>query len=93
MFGQIFSLNWLILMHKQSINGILADEMGLGKTIQTISFLAHLKETGEEGPNLIIVPSSTMGRNYCILATVNHLSFWSYFSLEISINVRSLLAD
>ena len=79
-------------MHKQSINGILADEMGLGKTIQTISFLAHLKETGEEGPNLIIVPSSTMGRN-CILATVNHLSFWSYFSLEISINVRSLLAD
>jgi hypothetical protein len=39
--------------------------------------LAHLKETGEEGPNLIIVPSSTMGRN-CISATVNHLSFWLF---------------
>lgn len=50
----------LVLMHKQSLNGILADEMGLGKTIQAISFLAHLKELGDEGPHLIIVPSSTM---------------------------------
>ena len=47
-------------MHKQSLNGILADEMGLGKTIQAIAFLAHLKEMGDEGPHLIIVPSSTM---------------------------------
>ena len=57
---QMIGLNWLVLMHKQSLNGILADEMGLGKTIQTIAFLAHLKETGEEGPHLIVVPSSTM---------------------------------
>ena len=48
-------------MHKQSVNGILADEMGLGKTIQSIAFIAHLKEMGDEGPHLIIVPSSTMG--------------------------------
>ncbi len=41
---QMIGLNWLVLMHKQSLNGILADEMGLGKTIQTIAFLAHLKE-------------------------------------------------
>merc|ERR550519_1521320 len=34
--------------------------MGLGKTIQTIAFLAHLKERGDGGPHLIIVPSSTM---------------------------------
>ena len=40
---QMIGLNWLVLMHKQSLNGILADEMGLGKTIQSISFLAHLK--------------------------------------------------
>ena len=53
-------LNWMVLMHKQSLNGILADEMGLGKTIQAIAFLAHLKEMGDEGPHLIIVPSSTM---------------------------------
>lgn len=57
---QLIGLNWLVLMHKQSLNGILADEMGLGKTIQTIAFLAHLKESGEEGPHLIVVPSSTM---------------------------------
>jgi SWI/SNF-related matrix-associated actin-dependent regulator 1 of chromatin subfamily A len=57
---QMIGLNWLVLMHKQSLNGILADEMGLGKTIQAISFLAHLKELGDEGPHLIIVPSSTM---------------------------------
>jgi len=57
---QMIGLNWLILMHRQSLNGILADEMGLGKTIQTIAFLAHLKEKGDEGPHLIIVPSSTL---------------------------------
>merc|ERR1719383_834030 len=57
---QMIGLNWLVLMHKQSLNGILADEMGLGKTIQTIAFLAHLKESGDEGPHLIIVPSSTL---------------------------------
>jgi len=57
---QMVGLNWLVLMHKQSLNGILADEMGLGKTIQAISFIAHLKELGDEGPHLIIVPSSTM---------------------------------
>ena len=40
---QMIGLNWLVLMHKQSLNGILADEMGLGKTVQSIAFLAHLK--------------------------------------------------
>ena len=64
-----FSLNWLVLMHKQSLNGILADEMGLGKTIQAIAFLAHLKEVGDEGPHLIIVPSSTMDNWQKELAT------------------------
>jgi len=57
---QLIGLNWLMLMHRQSINGILADEMGLGKTIQTIAFLAHLKEMGDGGPHLIVVPSSTL---------------------------------
>ena len=57
---QMVGLNWLVLMHKQNLNGILADEMGLGKTIQAIAFLAHLKEMGDEGPHLVIVPSSTL---------------------------------
>lgn len=61
---QLTSLNWLVLMHEQGVNGILADEMGLGKTVQALSFLAHLSETGEEGPHLIIVPASTLD-NWC----------------------------
>jgi len=57
---QMVGLNWLVLMHKQNLNGILADEMGLGKTIQAIAFLAHLKEMGDEGPHLVVVPASTL---------------------------------
>merc|ERR1712051_1132321 len=57
---QMIGLNWLMLMHRQALNGILADEMGLGKTIQALAFLTHLKEMGDEGPHLIIVPSSTL---------------------------------
>ncbi|XP_025099319.1 SWI/SNF-related matrix-associated actin-dependent regulator of chromatin subfamily A containing DEAD/H box 1B-like isoform X2 [Pomacea canaliculata] len=57
---QLIGLNWLRIMHSQHLNGILADEMGLGKTIQAIAFLAHLLEEGENGPHVIIVPSSTI---------------------------------
>lgn len=58
---QMLGLNWLLLMHNQQVNAILADEMGLGKTVQAISFLAYLKQIEEEGPHLIVVPSSTLG--------------------------------
>jgi len=34
----------MIGLYETGINGILADEMGLGKTIQSISFLAFLRE-------------------------------------------------
>ncbi|KAK0064363.1 SWI/SNF-matrix-actin-related regulator of chromatin subfamily A containing DEAD/H box 1B, partial [Biomphalaria pfeifferi] len=57
---QLIGVSWLKIMHEQHLNGILADEMGLGKTIQAIAFLAHLMESGEEGPHVIIVPSSTI---------------------------------
>ncbi|KAK3091472.1 hypothetical protein FSP39_020046 [Pinctada imbricata] len=57
---QMVGLNWLRIMHTQQLNGILADEMGLGKTIQTIAFIAHLLEEGEDGPHLVVVPSSTI---------------------------------
>lgn len=30
--------------------------LGLGKTVQVISFLAHLKEKGNKGPHLVVVP-------------------------------------
>jgi len=57
---QVVGLNWLNLLFKQGLSGILADDMGLGKTLQTIAFIAHLKEMGESGPHLIVVPSATL---------------------------------
>ena len=45
-----------------NIGAILADEMGLGKTVQTISFLAWLKENQPSfrRPHLVVCPSSTL---------------------------------
>ena len=88
-------------MHKQSINGILADEMGLGKTIQTISFLAHLKEMGDEGPNLIIVPSSTMGNHLLLRETYLPLKVLCklyknsnlLFLSELRVNVSKMFSE
>ncbi|GAM84874.1 hypothetical protein ANO11243_028760 [Dothideomycetidae sp. 11243] len=56
---QLEGLDWLISLYENGLNGILADEMGLGKTIQTISFLAFLREKGVYGPFLIASPLST----------------------------------
>jgi ATP-dependent DNA helicase len=56
---QLEGLEWLSSIHKNGLNGILADEMGLGKTIQTISFLAYLREVKSYGPFLIAAPLST----------------------------------
>ncbi|XP_031567802.1 SWI/SNF-related matrix-associated actin-dependent regulator of chromatin subfamily A containing DEAD/H box 1-like [Actinia tenebrosa] len=77
---QLTGLNWLILMHKQNMNGILADEMGLGKTIQAISFIAHLIEQGDDGPYLIVAPASTVDNwmkeleHWC--PTVNYVQYY-----------------
>ncbi|KAG0205052.1 hypothetical protein BGX28_003216 [Mortierella sp. GBA30] len=57
---QLLGINWLALLWRKKLSGILADEMGLGKTAQVIAFLAHLLDTGEQGPFLVIVPSSTL---------------------------------
>ncbi|KAF2762322.1 SWI/SNF chromatin remodeling complex component [Pseudovirgaria hyperparasitica] len=56
---QLEGLEWLISLYENGLNGILADEMGLGKTIQTISFLAFLREKHSYGPFLIAAPLST----------------------------------
>ena len=55
------SLNWMITLYENHLNGILADDMGLGKTIQSIAMLAYLHEFEEiEGPHLVIAPKSTI---------------------------------
>ncbi|RDX55004.1 hypothetical protein OH76DRAFT_1452755 [Lentinus brumalis] len=61
---QMIGVNWLSLLYQKGLSCILADEMGLGKTVQVISFFAHLKERGRNGPHLIVVPSSTL-ENWC----------------------------
>lgn len=53
-------INWLNLLYQNNMSCILADEMGLGKTCQVIAFLAHLKQTNQPGPHLVVVPSSTL---------------------------------
>ena len=57
---QLEGLDWLCSLYENGLNGILADEMGLGKTIQTIAFLAFLREKGTMGPFLIAAPLSTL---------------------------------
>lgn len=57
---QVVGINWLNLLFKNRLSGILADDMGLGKTCQVIAFLAHLSEIGQQGPHVVIVPSSTL---------------------------------
>jgi SWI/SNF-related matrix-associated actin-dependent regulator of chromatin subfamily A member 5 len=58
---QLDGLNWLISLYETGLNGILADEMGLGKTIQSIAFMAYLKQYKKKsGYFLVVVPKSTM---------------------------------
>ncbi|KAI9334813.1 SNF2 family N-terminal domain-containing protein [Zopfochytrium polystomum] len=57
---QLVGVSWINLLHTKGCGGILADEMGLGKTAQVIAFLCLLKEKGNNGPHLVIVPSSTI---------------------------------
>ncbi|KAL8975480.1 MAG: hypothetical protein Q9197_000270 [Variospora fuerteventurae] len=57
---QIVGVNWLALLFEKKLSCILADDMGLGKTCQVIALLAHLFETGNRGPHLVVVPGSTI---------------------------------
>ena len=49
------------MQYDNGVAAILGDEMGLGKTLQTISFLAYLKEARHQrGPHLIVAPLSVL---------------------------------
>lgn len=55
---QKLGTGWLLELKKKGFCGILADDMGLGKTLQVLAFLKTLKEAGESGPSLLIVPKT-----------------------------------
>lgn len=56
--------NWLAFLYEHKFGACLADDMGLGKTLQTISFLAGIKEDiikshyQDKNPHLIVLPPS-----------------------------------
>ena len=54
--------NFLCHLTKIGMGGILADDMGLGKTLQTLAWLAYLKELKGKNfkPALVICPASVL---------------------------------
>ncbi len=59
---QISGFHFLAYLASNNFGGILADDMGLGKTLQTLTWLAWLRElpafTGK--PSLVVCPKSVM---------------------------------
>lgn len=55
---QITGVQWLQDLYNLRLGALLADDMGLGKTLQTLGFLDDLRDKGELGQVLIVVPSS-----------------------------------
>ncbi|WP_168122070.1 DEAD/DEAH box helicase [Paenibacillus sp. HB172176] len=55
-------LSWMLFLRQFGLGGVLADDMGLGKTIQFMAYLICMKEAClEEGPSLLICPTSVIG--------------------------------
>jgi SWI/SNF-related matrix-associated actin-dependent regulator of chromatin subfamily A containing DEAD/H box 1 len=44
------------ILAQSIISSLLTPITGLGKTVQVISFFAHLRESGDKGPHLVVVP-------------------------------------
>jgi len=55
---QVTGYKWLRTLADNNLGGILADDMGLGKTLQTIVYIASIKEMFESCRFLIVCPSS-----------------------------------
>ena len=81
---QLTGLSFLAWLHENGMGGILGDEMGLGKTLQTypfvplsiaskysISLFAHLRESGVQGPFLVICPLSVLA------PWMNEIAHWT----------------
>ena len=57
---QRVGVRWLQTLHGLRLGGCLADDMGLGKTIQVLGLLSLLRQQGNEGTDLLIVPASLL---------------------------------
>jgi SNF2 domain-containing protein/helicase-like protein len=58
---QIAGFHFLVYLSSNRFGGILADDMGLGKTIQTLTWIAWLRQTAPmAGPSLIVCPKSVV---------------------------------
>lgn len=55
---QLSGFQWLYRVGDLKYGGLLADDMGLGKTIQVIAHFLKLKEEGNAGPHLVVVPKT-----------------------------------
>lgn len=55
---QATGVQWLSDIRRLGLGGILADDMGLGKTVTSLAFLDVLRESGDLGPTLVLVPTS-----------------------------------
>jgi SNF2 family DNA or RNA helicase len=58
---QVAGFQFLAYLSSNRFGGILADEMGLGKTLQTLTWMAWLRNGGAApGPSLIVSPKSVV---------------------------------
>lgn len=55
---QVSGYKWLRTLARHGLGGILADDMGLGKTLQTIVYMAAIKQETKTERFLIVCPSS-----------------------------------
>jgi len=55
---QVEGFHFLSYLAENAFGGILADDMGLGKTLQTLAWLAWLREKTPNKPSLVICPKS-----------------------------------
>jgi superfamily II DNA or RNA helicase len=58
---QTLALEWLVFLFENGLSGLLCDEMGLGKTHQAMALMLSLvEELGEQGPFLVVCPTSVL---------------------------------
>ena len=57
---QLEGYHFLAYLSANRFGGVLADDMGLGKTLQTLTWLAWLREQNPKQPALVICPKSVV---------------------------------